>query len=211
MDKKYLNIVDHYEQCLEKYGDTHKGVDWPNAEDQIKRFKVMLDVIKDKNKNCSVLDFGCGTAALLDYLHTSQNSKVTYSGLEISSKFARVAKSKYPQNEILTVDILTNPESVPEYDYIVMNGVFTEKRDLSYEEMFSYFSKVITTVFSKAKFGIAFNVMSKNVDWERDDLFHVSKDELEKFMSKQLTRNIVFRADYKLFEYTVYLYKDSYE
>jgi SAM-dependent methyltransferase len=211
MDKKYLNIVDHYEKCLEKFGDTHQGVDWPNVDDQIKRFKIMLSVIKDQSQNLSLLDFGCGTAALLDYLQKINNKTINYSGLEISSKFAQVAKRKYPQVDILTVDILTNSASVPEFDYIVMNGVFTEKRDLSYDEMFSYFSKLIHIVFTKAKVGIAFNVMSKNVDWERDDLFHVSKDDLEKFLTKNISRNIIFRADYKLFEYTVYIYKEPYE
>lgn len=211
MDKKYLDIVEHYERCLEKYGDTHQGVDWPNAKDQIKRFKIMLEIIKGSSDKVSLLDFGCGTAALLDYLHEIKNYSIEYSGLEISKKFAEVAKSKYPDVTVLNVDILANPEVLSEFDYIILNGVFTEKRSLSYDEMFAYFSELIKTIFSKARIGIAFNVMSKNVDWERDDLFHVSKDELEKFLSKELSRNIVFRADYKLFEYTVYLYKEAYE
>ena len=211
MDKKYLDIIEHYERCLDKYGDTHKGVDWPNAKDQIKRFKVMLGLIKRSSDNVTLLDFGCGTAALLDYLHEINNNSIEYTGLEISKKFTEVAKSKHSNVSILNVDILVNPEAVPEFDYIILNGVFTEKRSLSYNEMFAYFSELLKTIFDKARVGIAFNLMSKNVDWERDDLFHVSKDELEKFISKELTRNIVFRADYNLFEYTVYLYKEAYE
>jgi len=37
MDKKYTKIVTHYEDCLEKHGDTHLGVDWPNQQDVYKR------------------------------------------------------------------------------------------------------------------------------------------------------------------------------
>ena len=55
--------------------------------------------------------------------------------------------------------------------------------------------------------GVAFNVMSKHVDWERDDLFHLPFDEMAGFVTRNLTRNFVIRNDYGLFEYTVYLYR----
>ena len=42
-DKKYLNIVSHYESCLERHGDTHLGLDWPRQEDADTRYRVMLD------------------------------------------------------------------------------------------------------------------------------------------------------------------------
>lgn len=31
--ERYRSIVDHYEACLEKHGDSHLGVDWPNPKD----------------------------------------------------------------------------------------------------------------------------------------------------------------------------------
>ena len=54
---------------------------------------------------------------------------------------------------------------------------------------------------------MSFNFMSKQVDWERDDLFHVSLDEIAWFMKDNLSRNFIIRNDYKLFEYTIYVYK----
>mgnify|MGYP006179677761 CR=1 FL=1 len=27
------DLIDHYEACLDAHGDTHRGVDWPNAAD----------------------------------------------------------------------------------------------------------------------------------------------------------------------------------
>ena len=49
--------------------------------------------------------------------------------------------------------------------------------------------------------------MSKNVDWERDDLFHLSHDLLSDFLCRKITRNYIIRNDYGLYEYTVYLFK----
>jgi hypothetical protein len=55
--------------------------------------------------------------------------------------------------------------------------------------------------------GLAFNVMSKHVDWERDDLFHLPLDVLADFLTKNLTRNYIIRNDYGRYAYTVYVYR----
>ena len=47
----------------------------------------------------------------------------------------------------------------------------------------------------------------KQVDWEKDFLFHLPLDTLAFFLTKELTRNFIIRNDYGLYEYTVYLYK----
>ena len=209
-EKKYLRIVHHYENCLEKHGDTHKGVDWPDADGALKRYSVMLDVVKNSEERCSLLDFGCGTAHLKSFLDSNSNiySNIDYSGSDISSKFIKVSKEKFPENNFYCFDLLTDDLSqIPNFDYIVMNGVFTEKQSLSFDDMWEFFTEMLQKIFTKADRGIAFNVMSKAVDWERDDLFHVPTDLLIDFMTRKLSRNFVIRNDYGLYEYTVYLYK----
>ena len=210
MKKPYNNIISHYEECLEKHGDTHLGVDWPKIEDVDKRYKVMLDIIKFDGLNLTsstLLDFGCGTAHLLEYIHKNHYSDIKYSGLDISQKFVDVAQNKFPDIDFYCSDILENESSIPTFDYIVMNGVFTEKRELTFDQMWEYFTKLLTLVYEKSSKGIAFNVMSKNVEWEREDLFHVSHDLLSDFLCKNLSRNYIIRNDYGLYEYTVYVLK----
>jgi SAM-dependent methyltransferase len=209
MKKKYSKIIEHYEDCLQKHGDTHLGVDWPNAEDVSKRYKVMLDIIRfnEENSDASLLDFGCGTAHLLEYIHDNKMAQLSYSGLDISRKFVDVAQAKYPENTFYCIDILETPDLLPQFDYIVMNGVFTEKRELTFDEMWTYFTKMIAIVYEKCNKGFAFNVMSKNVDWEREDLFHLSYDLLSDFLCKNLSRHHIIRNDYGLYEYTVYVFK----
>ena len=209
MKKGYNKIVEHYESCLEKHGDNHLGVDWPNLEDVNKRYKMMLDIVRlnEDNNAVTVLDFGCGTAHLLEFLTKNEYKNITYSGLDISQKFIDVASKKYPDNSFYCLDILDANNEIPNFDYIVMNGVFTEKRELSFEEMWDYFTNMISVIYDKCNKGFAFNVMSKIVDWEREDLFHVSTDLLGVFLAKNLTRNYIIRNDYGLYEYTVYVYK----
>jgi len=208
-DKKHLSIVRHYETCLEKYGDTHLGVDWPNKSDADTRYQVMLDVVKPgRSSPISLLDFGCGASHLYEYIQQhAPEAPIVYSGLDISEKFVHLSRQKFPNNTYYCLDLLDPSSEIPSFDYIVMNGVFTEKQGLSFDEMLTYFQTMLIRVFSYAQVGIAFNVMSKQVDWERDDLFHVPFDLLASFLRQNLSRHFVFRHDYRLYEYTTYLYR----
>ena len=67
---------------------------------------------------------------------------------------------------------------------------------------------MLRRVWPRAREGLAFNVMSKHVDWERDDLFHLSTDLLLAFLKSELSRHVVIRHDYGLYEYTVYVYRE---
>ncbi len=208
MDKEYLGIVSHYESCLQRHGDTHLGVDWPRQRDAEISYGVMLDVIRSADRNASVqlLDFGCGASHLYEYILTRRMDRLSYSGLDLSEKFIELSKSKFPAVNYYCVDLLNEGATIPNFDYIVMNGVFTEKCELSFDEMFSYFKRLTAKVFDHAEVGIAFNVMSKQVDWERDDLFHLPFDMLASFLTREVSRNFVFRHDYGLYQYTTYVY-----
>jgi SAM-dependent methyltransferase len=211
--KRYIEIIQHYESCLEKYGDTNLGVDWPKKEDANTRYEVMLDLINYnpiKNNSFSkikLLDFGCGASHLYEYIVKHRINNIKYCGLDLSEKFINLSKKKFPFNKYYCVDILDDDTNIPNFDYIIMNGIFTEKISLSFDEMFFYFTELIKKVFSKAEKGIAFNVMSKQVDWEREDLFHLPLDLLEDFLSKNISRNFIIRNDYGLYEYTTYVYR----
>lgn len=210
-EKLYRRIVAHYEACLARHGDSHRGVDWPRAEDVDKRHAVMLDVLRPEHRTAeqslSLLDFGCGASHFFDYLQRRNFQHIRYAGLDLSPRFVELSRSKFPDNTYYCLDILDDDAPLPHFDYIVMNGVFTEKRELSHDDMLAYFRAMIRAVFRRADVGIAFNVMSKQVDWERDDLFHLPMDTLADFVTRELTRHFVLRNDYGLYEYTAYVYR----
>ncbi|KKK76052.1 hypothetical protein LCGC14_2867560 [marine sediment metagenome] len=209
-NKIYDEIIEHYESCLEKYGDSHLGVDWPKIGDVDKRYQVMLEIIDLHIKGkIKLLDFGCGTSHLYEYIKKHNREKIEYYGLDISEKFINLSKSKFPSITYYHSDILEDDTCIPNFDYIIMNGIFTEKRGLSFNEMLDYFKELIEKVFKKANRGIAFNVMSKHVDWERDDLFHLPFDVMADFLKKNISRHFIIRNDYGLYEYSVFVYKEE--
>ena len=102
--KSYMSIVRHYESCLEEYGDTYKGVDWPNEADAQTRYRVMLEVIKaDPTGPVSLLDFGCGASHLYEYLLRQRFDHIAYSGLDLSAAFINLSRRKFPSVSFRTI------------------------------------------------------------------------------------------------------------
>lgn len=201
-------LVAHYEACLARHGDTPQGVDWPDAEGAATRYRIMEEVVRERGP-VDLLDFGCGAGHFLDYLRQSENHAVQYRGLDLSARFIDLCRRKYPDVTFDCMNVMAEGQEVPEADYIILNGIFTERCGIPYEMMFDAMTRLIARLFPRARKGMAFNLMSKHVDWERDDLFHVPYDRISHFVVSQLSRHHVIRADYGLFEYTVYVYKTA--
>lgn len=209
MQPRYQTIIDHYEKCLAEHGDCCRGVDWPNAADAETRYRVMLDAIREPaGTPLTLLDFGCGAAHLYAHLQRRRWTHIRYLGVDASPRFIEVSRRKFPEIEFLCADVLAEAVALPEVDYVVLNGVFTEKRELPFEQMRDYMFQLLERVYSCARRGLAFNVMSHHVDWQRADLFHMPYDVLASFLTARLSRHFVFRADYGLYEYTTYVYRE---
>lgn len=206
--KPYLPILAFSEELLIRHGDSPAGMGW-KGEDGDVRYSAMLDVIRPNSRDCSLLDFGCGTGRLLDYIRHNDLTGIRYHGLDQSEKAVTLCRRKFPDTEFLRLDVLDPGAGTwPRFDYIVMNGIFTYKGSLGQSEMFDYCRQLLREVFDHARVGIAFNVMSKQVDWERDDLFHLPMDTLADFLARELSRHFVVRGDYGLYEYTTHVYRD---
>lgn len=73
--------------------------------------------------------------------------------------------------------------------------------------MFDFFSKILKILYKKINIGIAFNVMCPIVDFKNDELFYLSYDKLGLFLKNNLSRNYIINNNYKLWEYTTFVYK----
>lgn len=202
----HRKLINHYEDCFIKHGDSHLGVDWPNLDDVNTRYQIMLDGINLVNaKSC--LDFGSGLAHFREYLQDKGQTSLLYEGIELSTKMLLHCKLKMPEVVFHSHDVLVEGWKMKQFDAVVMNGVFTEKQSLNYTTMFAYFEDLLKLAYHETRKIVIFNVMSKQVDWERDDLFHVPLDELAWMLSRNFGRSYIIRSDYGLYEYTVYLKK----
>lgn len=213
MDNSYKKIAEHYSKTFEKYGATPQGLDWDNQENLDKRYKVMRGIIKGAYE--SVLDFGCGYGGFYKYLHQF-NDGTEYTGIDINENLIEEARKlhyfgKFGLGDIHNEEFWKDFNKINYYkdnfDWIICNGTFTVKRDLTQEEMTNFMCSTLEKLWTKTNKGIAFNCMSKVLDYERNDLFHVSFDELSMWVYDNLSSKFTIRQDYGLREFTMYVYK----
>ena len=201
--------VSKYNQRFREHGVSYMSLGWTVPERAKKRHVVMRDVIRWKQHDdpITLLDFGCGFGHLMEYL----DERVSYSGVDIMPQFIRYCE-KHRQPGVFHLldteaDYQDGLNRIADFDYIVANGLFTERLDISYSDMMKHFMMTIRELFKHTRHGLAFNVMSTHLDQKRDDLFHVSMDWMADFLVHDLSRNFIFRNDYGMYEYTAYVYK----
>jgi len=205
----YQHITDRIEAYFEREGDSPQGMAWPNVPDAVRRYNVMLDVIRENSRPVRLLDFGCGTGHLYEHLISRPDLKIEYHGIDLSDRFITTARQKHPNVRFDQADVLKQPQVLDSYDYVVVNGVFTAKWEVRFDTMWDFLQQTITLLFRHCEGGIAFNTMSKHVDWERDDLFHLPLEKLTTFLCRDVSRHFVIRNDYGLYEYTTYVYREA--
>ncbi len=203
-------ILDHGDSALQLLGDTAEGAHWPNQADRLRRFDVMLDLLGDREQTVVLCDLGCGTGELLGHIRRLGLHNIQYVGVDRSSIALAHAARKFPGATFIELDVNSAEADLRsiECDYLVANGLFTAKWELSHEQMRGFLEQTVSRVWPRVRCGMAFNVMSKVVDWEREDLFHLGLDELAVFLHRLAGRRLTFRADYGLYEYTAYVRKD---
>jgi len=203
----YLDIVHHYERCLDTHGTGAEAVDWKDEASAQIRYNVMHGLFEHEEDPVRILDFGCGLGAFKDFLDARHSSAI-YEGLDLSPAFAQATRDRHPNVPVHCLDIMQGPGDLPTYDYIVMNGIFTRRETLSENEMMDYLGRLTTAAWGLCSRGLAFNVMSHAVDWKSDTLFHPDASALVDCVSSTLSRHFTLRNDYGLHETTVYVYAD---
>jgi SAM-dependent methyltransferase len=197
------------ESDLDRYGDTFRGVGYTkSAREAEERYLLMLEVVRERGTPVSLLDLGCGLAHLLDCLEAhSRFAHIDYTGLDISARYLEAARQRRPAARLILADVLDPATAWPDFDYVVLNGLFNYRGDLDQASMSTYWERLLAAVWPHARRGVAFNVMSTLVDWQRRDLFHLPFDTMAKVVATRLSPHFVVRHDYGAREYTVYVYR----
>ncbi|HRX64218.1 MAG TPA: class I SAM-dependent methyltransferase [Candidatus Absconditabacterales bacterium] len=109
-DLKYF-----YNQEAEKYYYT-RNKHWSEGDIMLKEIK------KNKKKNISILEFGCGSGRLIKFLNKNLKEKnIEYIGIDISSELLKFAKKDNKKNKFICEDISKYIKSVKQesFDFII--------------------------------------------------------------------------------------------
>lgn len=208
MDKITKSLGKHYKAVYKKYGPKAQGIDWKNQDEAEVRYQAMLKVIKNDDlagkKKVSILDVGCGYGG--QYIYAKKKGlNLVYTGIDLVPEMIKTAKEKIKGAKFYCEDIFKyNPPKTP--DYVICNGILTQKLENSQEQMWKFARKLIKKMFKLANKGIVFNTMSTKVDFKRDGNFYVDP---AKMLTEALkhTRHVKIDHSYPLYEYSVYMYK----
>jgi SAM-dependent methyltransferase len=196
---------DYYEAALKKFGDSPAGVNWRDAETQTLRFDVLRSIGDLHNRR--IHDVGCGLAHFQDYL-TANTAGCAYVGSDISEDMINTARARLDRAEELhCANLLTTDESWMKADYVVNSGLFTVRGETSRDEWWDFVKAMTSRMFELSSLGIGFNLMTSHVDYRDDHLFYLDPGEALAFCAENLSRKVVIRHDYPLWEYMVFVYR----
>ena len=208
MNKISEILRSHYSEKYLKYGATSEGVDWGSDPTLAKiRQEKMLGIIKGKDRT-SLLDVGCGYGHMAEIILEKQ-LPISYCGIDVVDEMINSARKIYPEFTFYNGDYLV--ENSKRYDYLICNGVLTQKLTASILDMNVFAQELIAKMYAFADKGVAFNIMNTHVNFQRDNLYYRNPVELIGWCTSELTPHLVLDSAYKLwYEYTVYLYKPDF-
>lgn len=170
----------------------------------------MLSGLFDGDDDFTVHDVGCGMADFLSFLKRRLPGKrIRYSGTEILEEFRREAAGRHPESEFFLRDLAEGPGG-DRHDYVVLSGVFHQRRDTRIPEWERFAQALLRNSFAMAGKGIGFNFISPFVDFYQEQVYYCNIYKLITFIHDELSRFFEIRHHYALFEFTVFVYQPSF-
>jgi SAM-dependent methyltransferase len=185
-----------------------RGVDWGSDERNLElRYEKMAAVIEPASAPDpapSLLDVGCGFGGFHSYLART-GREVVYTGIDLVPAMIAHAGRTFADATWIVGDIFEF-DPTHRFDYVVCNGILTQKLAATITEMDAFAEGLILKLFALCSRGVAFNVMSTKVSYMSDNLYYKSPVELLAWCLADVTPRV--RIDHlypPLHEYTMYL------
>ncbi|HMO61148.1 MAG TPA: hypothetical protein PKC39_01670 [Ferruginibacter sp.] len=198
-----------YKELYEKHKGTPMAVSSESWNHKLTRFKMVCDIFRDDD-NITVHDVGMGIADMGEFIKTQFPQKnIQYSGTEILEEYVAEAQRRFPGSQFYKRDI-AEQSFEDRYDYLLLSGVFHQRRDSSVRDWEKFAQMIIKHSFEMCNKGIAFNFISPFVDFYQTQVYYCNLPKLINFINDDLSRFFEIRHNYALFEFTVYVYKEQY-
>ena len=189
------HIIKYHNDYIKKFGlNSHQALGWRKKNEQLLRFKMLIE--PNKLNDCSVLDIGCGTGDLLEYL-ISNNIYCEYTGIDQIKDFITLAGEKFKVHNnasFLWGNFWT--ADLGKYDYVLASGALSYRNA---DPNFIY--KMIAHLFSLCNHTFAFNLLKKT-NLKNGGLVAYNKNEILEFC-KKLSSTVILKDNYIINDYTI--------
>lgn len=201
MDEKDKKLIQsRYKERLLQYGPGIKALASGTEDRRAIRFDILAEIGIEEGS--SVLDVGCGLADFYSYLNMN-GINVQYTGIDIVPELIKAAQTKNPNLNLQVRDLQENPFPESSFDYVVCSQVFN--LELGADKNHNLAKDMIRNMYQTARYGVAVDLLTSYVDFKQEHLHYYQPEEIFSY-AKQLTRRVILRHDYPLFEFCIYLY-----
>jgi SAM-dependent methyltransferase len=194
-------VTAYYTGRLRQHGASARGVDWPSEASQRLRFDQLARLWAGESA-FSLVDYGCGYGALLDYLQAA-GSRVRYLGFDAAPAMVEAARARH--REASDARFVGEERELAPADFAVASGVLNVKLDVPEAEWTAYVLETIDRLAALGRRGCAFNVLSRYSDPERrrPDLYYADPLALFDHCKRRLSPRVALLHDYPLYEATL--------
>jgi len=175
--KKQEIIKTYYENNMSKGLPEYGILGWESEEAQRLRFDMLLSHINLKGK--SLLDVGCGTGNLLEYIN-SKGINVSYTGVDILDKMIERARDKQLNAHFYHMDIFkNNPFKDGAFDVIYTSGIF----NLNLGNNKAFLKSALELFFRLSSGAVVFNLLHCASPGREDKYYYFHPDEVSEILS----------------------------
>ena len=197
----------HYLGTFTEHGATSRGVDWgSDGERHALRLAKMLQLLSHsgvgEGEERTLLDVGCGYGALYPYLR-SRWPRMQYTGIDLCKPMIDAALEAHPSASWIVGDLLEH-DWTTRYDFVVCNGVLTQKLTTDPTEMLAFAETFIKRMFELSNIGMAFNVMTSHVNYKVPNLYYRDPGQVMHWVLDNITNRVIIDHSYELYEFTTY-------
>lgn len=184
------NIRKYYEKNDIKDRPDYFVLGWESEAAQKLRFKEMIGSIQLDNKK--ILDVGCGTGNLLEYIG-ERFSGYSYTGIDVLSMMIEKAKRKNLRGEFICMDLFKNNVYKPKsFDVIFSSGIF----NLNLGNNQEFLKRAVEQFAGIAREAVSFNLLwdksqdkdNKYYYFSPDEVYHYIKTHYRQFWSITITK-----------------------
>jgi cyclopropane fatty-acyl-phospholipid synthase-like methyltransferase len=190
--------IPYYRDLAEKHGNSRGVAGWGSSMSQSQRFEVLC---RDFHlAGSAMLDVGCGRGDLLSYLEKTGRAPAQYCGVELLPEIAKYARDNHAGATVLVGDL--SGVDAPPVDYAVSSGMF----NLMIANHDEWMKRTLARMWSLARHGVAFNVISERAPEHRAGQYYAKPDYWLAWC-QSLTPYVVLRHDYAIHDMTFFLFR----
>lgn len=201
-------VSNYFTNTLNLYGMTARGADWRDDDAQTLRFEQLLKILPDSNSNdpFSLVDYGCGYGAFLEYLDKHQ-LRVRYLGIDCTQAMVQTSSDFFKDRDncrFICSDSLTENT-----DFTVVSGTFNYKDKFDQRLWQDHVLACLDNINEYTTKGFAFNLLTSysDADKMKDHLFYANPGFFFDYCEQNYAKNVALLHDYGAYEFTILVRK----